>query len=144
MLSLTSAKSGALIGVLISVTTIPAAANIGVAGAYGDAGEALGAASQLAINLAAIVLAGVMTLFIQRRFYVSRRKRHLDDPMRTAARAARRDRSARKDEGPLERRPDVDLRAHPRDHLAGELAGGGVPPRSGVRTPVAVASSTDS
>ena len=31
VLSLTTAKSGALIGVLISVTTIPAAANIGVA-----------------------------------------------------------------------------------------------------------------
>ena len=40
MLSLTTAKSGALIGVLISVTTIPAAANIGVAAAYGDWGEA--------------------------------------------------------------------------------------------------------
>ena len=36
MLSLTSAKSGALIGVLVSVTTIPAAANIGVAAAYGN------------------------------------------------------------------------------------------------------------
>ena len=39
ILSLTSAKSGALIGVLISVTTIPAAANIGVAAAYGDWGR---------------------------------------------------------------------------------------------------------
>ena len=85
MLSLTSAKSGALIGVLISVTTIPAAANIGLAAAYGDAGEAWGAVSQLAINLAAIVLAGVLTLYLQRRFYVSRRRRHLEDPMRTAA-----------------------------------------------------------
>jgi uncharacterized membrane protein len=36
MLSLSTAKSGALIGVLISVTTIPAAANVGVASAYGD------------------------------------------------------------------------------------------------------------
>ena len=36
MLSLTSAKSGALIGVLISVTTIPAAANIGIAAALGN------------------------------------------------------------------------------------------------------------
>ena len=36
VLSLTSAKSGALVGVLISVTTIPAAANIGVAAALGD------------------------------------------------------------------------------------------------------------
>ena len=85
ILSLTSAKSGALIGVLISVTTIPAAANVGVAAAYGDADEALGAAGQLAINLCAIVLAGVITLFIQRRYYVARRRRHLMDPARSAA-----------------------------------------------------------
>lgn len=36
VLSLTSAKSGALIGVLVSVTTIPAAAGIGVGAAYAD------------------------------------------------------------------------------------------------------------
>ena len=77
MLSLTNAKSGALIGVLISVTTIPAASNIGVAAAYGDWSDAGGAAAQLAINLATIVLAGVLTLFVQRRAYVARRKRHL-------------------------------------------------------------------
>jgi uncharacterized hydrophobic protein (TIGR00271 family) len=77
MLSLTNAKSGALIGVLISVTTIPAASNIGVAAAYGDWGQAGGAAAQLAINLSAIVLAGVLTLFIQRRAFVARRRRHL-------------------------------------------------------------------
>ena len=74
ILSLTSAKSGALVGVLISVTTIPAAANIGVAAAYGDAHEALGAAAQLGINLVALVLAGVLTLSLQRRFYVARRR----------------------------------------------------------------------
>jgi uncharacterized membrane protein len=34
MLSLSTARSGALIGVLISVTTIPAAANIGIAAAH--------------------------------------------------------------------------------------------------------------
>jgi len=77
MLSLTNAKSGALIGVLISVTTIPAASNIGVAAAYGDWGDAGGAAAQLAINLTTIVLAGVLTLFVQRRAYDVRRKRHL-------------------------------------------------------------------
>ena len=85
ILSLTNAKSGALIGVLISVTTIPAAANIGVAAAYGDWEEAGGAAAQLAINLTSIVLAGVLTLFIQRRYYVIRRRKHLRDPMRAAA-----------------------------------------------------------
>jgi uncharacterized hydrophobic protein (TIGR00271 family) len=85
MLSLTSAKSGALIGVLISVTTIPAASNIGVAAAYGEWGEAAGAAQQLAVNLGGIVVAGVLTLFIQRRYYVVRRRKHLRDPVRTTA-----------------------------------------------------------
>jgi uncharacterized hydrophobic protein (TIGR00271 family) len=85
VLSLTSAKSGALVGVLISVTTIPAASNIGVAAAYGEWGEAAGAAQQLAVNLGGIVVAGVLTLFIQRRYYVVRRRKHLRDPVRTTA-----------------------------------------------------------
>jgi len=85
ILSLTNAKSGALIGVLISVTTIPAASNVGVAGAYGDWDEAGGAAAQLGINLTSIVLAGLLTLYIQRRFYVTRRRKHLEDPSRAAA-----------------------------------------------------------
>ena len=85
VLSLTSAKSGALIGVLISVTTIPAAANIGVAASLGEWGEAGGAAAQLGLNLVAIVLAGVVTLFMQRRWYVERRVKHLADPARGAA-----------------------------------------------------------
>jgi uncharacterized hydrophobic protein (TIGR00271 family) len=77
MLSLTTAKSGALIGVLVSVTTIPAASNVGVAAAYGEWDAALGAAEQLVINLAGIVVAGVVTLTIQNRDYVMRRKQHL-------------------------------------------------------------------
>ena len=85
ILSLTSTKSGALIGVLISVTTIPAAANIGVAGSLGAWGEAGGAAAQLGLNLSAIVLAGVITLYFQRRFYLTRRIDHLRDPARRAA-----------------------------------------------------------
>ena len=89
VLSLTSAKSGALIGVLISVTTIPAAANIGVAAALGDAGEAAGAGLQLGLNLAALVVAGVATLYIQRRVYVARRRKHLADPARRSAVRAR-------------------------------------------------------
>ena len=72
-LSLTTAKSGALIGVLISVTTIPSAANIGVAAAYGDWSEVAGAAAQLAINVFAIIAAGVVTLAAQRRLYARRR-----------------------------------------------------------------------
>jgi uncharacterized hydrophobic protein (TIGR00271 family) len=75
MLSLSTAKSGALIGVLISVTTIPAAANVGVAAAYGDWSELGGAAAQLLINLACIVLAGVATLSFQRALFARRAAR---------------------------------------------------------------------
>jgi uncharacterized hydrophobic protein (TIGR00271 family) len=85
VLSLTAAKSGALVGVLISVTTIPAASNIGVAAAYGQWSDAKGAAIQLAINLGGIVASGVLTLFVQRRYYIARRRRHLMDPIRTGA-----------------------------------------------------------
>jgi uncharacterized hydrophobic protein (TIGR00271 family) len=67
MLSLTSAKSGALVGVLISVTTVPSAANVGVALAYADGHDAVGAGLQLVVNVVAIVLAGTLTLFVQRR-----------------------------------------------------------------------------
>jgi uncharacterized hydrophobic protein (TIGR00271 family) len=76
MLSLTNAKSGALIGVLISVTTIPAASNVGVAAAYGDWGRAGGAAGQLGINLTSIVLAGVLTLLVQRHAFAVRKRQH--------------------------------------------------------------------
>jgi uncharacterized hydrophobic protein (TIGR00271 family) len=85
VLSLTSTKSGALIGVLISVTTIPAAANIGVAAALGDWHEWVGAVEQLSLNLCTILLAGVGTLFLQRRLYVRRRVRHLHDEAREIA-----------------------------------------------------------
>jgi uncharacterized hydrophobic protein (TIGR00271 family) len=85
VLSLTSAKSGALIGVLISVTTIPAAANIGVAAAYGDWTEWRGAMAQLALNLSAIFLAGIGTLFVQRRLYIRRRRKHLHEQAREIA-----------------------------------------------------------
>ncbi|MBB5787360.1 DUF389 domain-containing protein [Jiangella mangrovi] len=64
ILSLTSAKSGALVGVFISVTTVPAAGNLGLALALGDAAEMGGAAAQLGINMAAIVLAGILTLLV--------------------------------------------------------------------------------
>lgn len=65
-LSLTQAKAGALIGVLISVTTIPAVAAIGVASALGNWQDARAAAVQLALNVAALVIAGVLTLWVQR------------------------------------------------------------------------------
>jgi uncharacterized hydrophobic protein (TIGR00271 family) len=76
MLSLTTAKSGALIGVLISVTTIPAAANVGVAGAYADWHAFRGSLGQLAVNIVALLVAGTATLYVQRLYYRRRRRAH--------------------------------------------------------------------
>ncbi len=73
MLSLSTQKSGALIGVLISVTTIPAAANIGLTISYGQWTKALGSFEQLAANIGTILIAGTTTLIVQRLF--SRRHR---------------------------------------------------------------------
>lgn len=66
MLSLTSAKSGLLVGVAISVTTVPAAANAAVALGYGDFKQVWGSSGQLLVNLGGIVLAGTLTLLLQR------------------------------------------------------------------------------
>jgi uncharacterized hydrophobic protein (TIGR00271 family) len=68
MLSLTEGRSGALVGVLVSVTTIPAVANIGVAAAYTEWPELRGAILQLAINLTGMTVAGILTLASQARF----------------------------------------------------------------------------
>ncbi len=65
MLSLTSSKSAALVGVFISVTTIPAAGNAAVAGVLGKWPETGLSLAQLAINLAGIVAAGVLTLVLR-------------------------------------------------------------------------------
>ncbi|MFE2161623.1 DUF389 domain-containing protein [Streptomyces lydicus] len=66
VLSLTSAKSGALVGVAISVTTVPAAANAAVALAYREYAQSWHSLEQLLLNLAGIVLAGTLTLATQK------------------------------------------------------------------------------
>lgn len=76
MLSLSTAKSGALIGVLISVTTIPAAANAGIAAGYGDWSTFSGSLGQLGVNLASMLVAGTLTLGLQRHQYSRRRRAH--------------------------------------------------------------------
>ena len=75
MLSLSTAKSGALIGVLISVTTIPAAANVGIAAAYQDWDTCTGSLGVLGLNMASIVIAGTAVLTVQRMLYDRRRRR---------------------------------------------------------------------
>ncbi|MFE7928102.1 DUF389 domain-containing protein [Streptomyces sp. NPDC057456] len=73
-LSLTSAKSGALVGVAISVTTVPAAANAAVALSYGDMGQTWGSTEQLLLNLLGIILAGTLTLLAQKYFWTRQRR----------------------------------------------------------------------
>ncbi|MGW5665497.1 DUF389 domain-containing protein [Streptomyces sp. NPDC003758] len=76
-LSLTSAKSGALVGVAISVTTVPAAANAAVALSYGDTGQTWGSTKQLLLNLLGIVVAGTITLLAQKWIWSKQRERSL-------------------------------------------------------------------
>ena len=75
LLSLSTAKSGALVGVLISVTTIPAAANIAVSVVYGEGDAFRGSLQTLLLNLAAILAGGLLTLWVQRVAYAHRRRR---------------------------------------------------------------------
>ncbi|MFE0099642.1 DUF389 domain-containing protein [Streptomyces sp. NPDC059009] len=74
-LSLTSAKSGALVGVAISVTTVPAAANAAVAFSYSAYKQAWGSTEQLLLNLLGIVLAGTLTLLTQKLLWARQRER---------------------------------------------------------------------
>lgn len=67
MVALGQAKSGAIVGVLVSVTTIPAVANVGVALAFENPTEAAGALAQLSINVIGLVAAGVLSLWIGQR-----------------------------------------------------------------------------
>jgi hypothetical protein len=64
----TRASSG--VGVAISVTTIPAAAYLGVATGLGKASEAAGALGVLGANIAMMVLAASLTLALQRALSV--------------------------------------------------------------------------
>lgn len=64
MLSLVSSKSAALVGVFISVTTVPAAGFAVVAATVGDWSVAAQSAAQLAVNLVGITVAGVLVLWI--------------------------------------------------------------------------------
>jgi uncharacterized hydrophobic protein (TIGR00271 family) len=66
VLSLTAAKSGALVGVFISVTTVPAAADIALSLALGGGSQMASAATQLGINLLGILVAAIATLTVQR------------------------------------------------------------------------------
>ncbi|MBF8188484.1 DUF389 domain-containing protein [Nonomuraea sp. K274] len=69
VLSITAGKSSALIGVFISVTTVPAAGYAAVALALAHWDEVAPSISQLAVNIFGMIVAGTATLLVQRKFW---------------------------------------------------------------------------
>jgi uncharacterized hydrophobic protein (TIGR00271 family) len=66
VVSLTEARTGALIGVFISVTTIPAAADIGLSVAFQNWRDARGSTYQLLLNVVLLIVVGTLALRAQR------------------------------------------------------------------------------
>jgi len=62
VVSLTEARSSTLIGVFISVTTIPAASDTGVSAAFGTWHEAWGSAVQLLLNVTVLTTVAIAGL----------------------------------------------------------------------------------
>jgi len=86
VLSLTSARTGGLSGVFISVTTIPAAGNVAMGLAFGVSHEIWGSLLQLSINLSGMAVAGWATLALQQLVWArmsARRARLLGRVRRT-------------------------------------------------------------
>ena len=77
IVSLAEARTSALLGVFISVTTIPAAADVGVSLAFRSRSEARGSLEQLLLNVAVLILVGALSLRAQRWIWrrIARRSR---------------------------------------------------------------------
>jgi uncharacterized hydrophobic protein (TIGR00271 family) len=69
VVSVTEARSSTLIGVFISVTTIPAAADIGVSMAFGSGSEARGSTLQLLLNVTVLTAVTIVGLPTQRALW---------------------------------------------------------------------------
>jgi uncharacterized hydrophobic protein (TIGR00271 family) len=82
VVSLTESRANALIGVFISVTTIPAASDMGLSAAFGSWREARGSTFQLLLNVVLLIAVGTVGLRLQRSFWRNR-------TARAAARARR-------------------------------------------------------
>jgi uncharacterized hydrophobic protein (TIGR00271 family) len=84
VVSLTEARASALIGVFISVTTIPAAADIALSVGYGSWSEARGSAFQLLLNVTVLIAMGALVLRVQRVIWSARERaeasRNAPDP----------------------------------------------------------------
>jgi uncharacterized hydrophobic protein (TIGR00271 family) len=75
VVSLTESRANALIGVFISVTTIPAASDMGLSAAYGSWTEARGSTFQLLLNVAVLIAVGAAGLRLQRAVWRNRTER---------------------------------------------------------------------
>jgi uncharacterized hydrophobic protein (TIGR00271 family) len=82
VVSLTESRANALIGVFISVTTIPAASDMGLSAAYGSWSEARGSTFQLLLNVVLLIAVGACGLRLLRSVWRRR-------AVRAAARARR-------------------------------------------------------
>jgi uncharacterized hydrophobic protein (TIGR00271 family) len=69
VVSLTESRANALIGVFISVTTIPAAASIGLSIAFANWRDAEGSVAQLLLNVVLLVAVGAAGLSAQRAIW---------------------------------------------------------------------------
>ncbi len=69
IVSLTEARTSALLGVFISVTTIPAAADIAVSTAYTSWSDVRGSAIQLLVNILVLIVVGAFALKAQRAIW---------------------------------------------------------------------------
>ena len=75
MLSVTLGRSTALVGVAVSITTIPAAADIGLSISYRDWSSVGGSGAQLAVNIVGLMFASALTLALQRWVFNRRMER---------------------------------------------------------------------
>jgi uncharacterized hydrophobic protein (TIGR00271 family) len=75
VVSLTESRANALIGVFISVTTIPAASDMGLSAAYGSWSEARGSTFQLLLNVVLLIAVGAAGLRLQRAAWRNRSER---------------------------------------------------------------------
>lgn len=69
VLALTTARANAMVGVFISVTTVPAAGNLALALGTWTPSEMRGSAAQLGVNIVGMVIAGVVVLVLQRMLW---------------------------------------------------------------------------
>ncbi len=76
VVSLTLTRASALTGVFISITTIPAAADVGVSLAYRAWKEARGSLIQLLLNVGLLIIVGALALRAQRAVWRSVQRQH--------------------------------------------------------------------